>query len=189
MTLSSSTENTSNTPAAAANAGPGIGRRRFFRIASAISASISGLLLGIPAARAFLTPAFKRRATGGWTRVANADLVEIDAPVKVDFVEPASDAWIQTRRLRTVWLRTEDGEAFTAFSGTCTHLGCSVMFDTERDAFVCPCHRGVFDAKTGAVLSGPPPRGLDPLPVRVVDGGVQVMLKQFRAGVAQRIEV
>ena len=55
--------------------------------------------------------------------------------------------------------------------------------------YVCPCHRGMFDAKTGAVLSGPPPRALDPLPVRVVEGAVQVQLKQFRTGVAERIEV
>ena len=167
----------------------GLGRRGFLRFASALSAAIGGILLGVPVARAFLAPAFKQRQVRGWTKVAQADLVDIDTPVKVDFVEPMNDAWVQARALRTVWLRTEDGEKFTAFSGTCTHLGCSVMFDKGRDAFVCPCHRGVFDRKTGAVLDGPPPRGLDPLPVRVVDGAVQVMLKQFRTGVAERIEI
>ena len=166
-----------------------VGRRRFLRIASAISAAISGILLGIPAARVFFAPVFRRRTASGWTKVAQADLVDIDVPVKVDFVVPANDAWIETRTLRTVWLHTDDGETFTAMSGTCTHLGCSVMFDKQRDKFVCPCHRGVFDRKTGAVLDGPPPRGLDPLPVRVVDGSVQVMLKQFRTGVSDRIEV
>lgn len=150
---------------------------------------ISVALIGIPAARAFLTPAFKRRPLSKWTKVADADLVDIDTPVKVDFVEPANDAWIETRRLRTVWLRTEDGESFTAFSGICTHLGCSVMFDQDRKAFVCPCHRGVFDMKTGAVLAGPPPRSLDPLPVRVDEGGVYVQLKIFRAGIAERVEI
>lgn len=167
----------------------GVGRRGFLRFASAVSAAIGAILLGVPVARAFLAPAFRQRQVRGWTKVAQADLVEIDIPVKVDFVESMNDAWVQTRALRTVWLRTEDGEKFTAFSGTCTHLGCSVMFDKGRDAFVCPCHRGVFDRKTGAVLDGPPPRGLDPLPVRVVDGAVQVMLSQFRTGVAARIEI
>ncbi len=171
------------------NARENVGRRRFLRIASAISAAIGGILIGFPVTRAFLTPAFKQRQVRGWTKVAQADLVDIDTLVKVDFVEPINDAWIQTRALRTVWLRTEDGEKFTAFSGTCTHLGCSVMFDKARNQFVCPCHQGVFDPKTGAVLDGPPPRGLDPLPVRVVDGAVQVTLKQFRTGVAERIEI
>ena len=177
-----------NAPVGVTDRVPVVGRRRFLRIASAISASIGGILLGIPAAQAFLAPVFQRRANRGWTKVAQADLVDIDTPVKADFVEAANDAWIQTRSLHTVWLHTEDGEKFTAMSGTCTHLGCSVMFDKQRDAFICPCHQGVFNSKTGAVLGGPPPRGLDTLPVRVVDGGVQVMLKQFRTGIPERIE-
>jgi menaquinol-cytochrome c reductase iron-sulfur subunit len=164
-------------------------RRRFLKMVSAAGGTLVAALIGIPVVSAFLTPAFKRRVSKGWIKVAQADDVDIDNPVKVEFVESANDAWVQTRKLRTVWLRTEDGESFSAFSGTCTHLGCSVFFDAKRNAFVCPCHRGVFDFKTGAVLDGPPPRGLDPLPVRVVAGRVEVMLKQFRAGVPERIEI
>lgn len=164
----------------------GLQRRGFLALASAASAAVAALLVGVPAFRAFMTPAFRRRAERGWTRVAQADAIDIDAPVKVDFVEATNDAWIEARRLRTVWLRTDDGENFTAFSGTCTHLGCSVDFDPRRMAFVCPCHRGVFDGNTGAVLDGPPPRGLDPLPVRVVEGRVEVILQQFRAGTPER---
>ncbi len=178
-----------NTPLEPPNAVAVVGRRRFLRMASAISAAISGILVAVPTARVFFAPVFRRRIASAWTKVAQADLVDIDVPVKVDFVVPANDAWIQTRTLRTVWLRTDDGETFTAMSGTCPHLGCSVMFDKQRDKFVCPCHHGVFDSKTGAVLDGPPPRGLDPLPVRIVDGSVLVMLKQFRTGIADRIEV
>ena len=164
-------------------------RRRFLKVVSAASSALTALLIGVPVFRAFMTPAFRRREGRKWTKVAQADAIDIEVPVKVDFVEAMSDAWIQTRVLRTVWLRTDDGEKFTAFSGTCTHLGCSVWFDAKRGAFVCPCHRGVFDGKTGEVLGGPPPRGLDPLPVRVVDGRVEVMLQQFRAGIPERTEI
>ena len=168
---------------------PKVPRRTFLRWASGVAAALSALLVGVPSLAAFLTPGFRRPARKGWIKVAEADLVEIETPVKVDFVEPINDAWVESRALRTVWLYTEDGERFTAFNGTCTHLGCSYGFDAERKLFVCPCHRGVFDMKTGAVLAGPPPRALDPLPVRVVDGEVQVVLQQFRAGVPERIEV
>lgn len=164
-------------------------RRRFLKRLGALSAALIGLLAGVPAIQAFVSPGFRRSAARPWMKVAQADQVELETPVKVDFVEPENDAWIETRALRTVWLRTDDGESFTAFSGTCTHLGCSVAYDAGRGMFVCPCHQGLFDATSGAVLGGPPPRGLDPLPVRVVEGEVQVLLRQFRVGIPERIEV
>ena len=54
--------------------------------------------------------------------------------------------------------------------------------------FACPCHRGQFDVKTGAVLAGPPPRGLDELPVEVRDSAVYVQFKDFRLGIPERVE-
>ena len=165
------------------------GRRRFLRIASALSAAFTGLLVGVPALRTFLSPALKRPAKKDWIKVAQADQLDIGTPVKVDFTETVTDAWVATRALRTVWLRTDDGEKFTAWSGICTHLGCAFGVDAERKVFHCPCHHGLFDLETGKVVGGPPPRALDELPVRVVNGEVQVILKQFRAGVTDRIEV
>lgn len=55
-------------------------------------------------------------------------------------------------------LRSEEGVA--AFSRRCTDLGCLVSWNKEREQFVCPCHRGVFD-RTGKNIAGPPPRPLD----------------------------
>jgi cytochrome b6-f complex iron-sulfur subunit len=40
----------------------------------------------------------------------------------------------------------------TAYSLTCTHLGCTV--DADGEAFACPCHGSCFD-KNGAVMKGP----------------------------------
>ncbi|MCU1491186.1 MAG: Rieske (2Fe-2S) domain protein [Acidimicrobiaceae bacterium] len=50
---------------------------------------------------------------------------------------------------------------FRAFSAVCTHAGCTVEFDKQNEAFVCPCHGSVFSAATGAVMQGPAP---SPLP-------------------------
>jgi menaquinol-cytochrome c reductase iron-sulfur subunit len=96
---------------------------------------------------------------------------------------------VESRALRTVWLYTEDGEHFTAYSGTCTHLGCSFGYDKDRDVFACPCHRGLFDVKTGKVLGGPPPRPLDTLPVKVENGEVHVMFESFRTGIEAKVAV
>jgi menaquinol-cytochrome c reductase iron-sulfur subunit len=110
-------------------------------------------------------------------------------PVKVDFVEAMNDAWVEERALRSVWLYTEDGESFIAWNGTCTHLACSYGFDADKKIFHCPCHHGLFDVKTGKVLGGPPPRPLDSLEVRIVEGELQVLYKNFRAGIPQKVEV
>lgn len=51
-----------------------------------------------------------------------------------------------------------EGGSIRAFSAVCTHAGCTVGYQSGQ--LVCPCHGGVFDAKTGAVVSGPPPSPL-----------------------------
>jgi menaquinol-cytochrome c reductase iron-sulfur subunit len=174
---------------AAQSGEPGLTRRRFFRWASAIGATLSAALIGLPSLRAFLTPAFQRPSKKDWIKVAESDLIEIGTPVKVDFVEAMNDAWVEERALRTVWLYTEDGESFLAWNGTCTHLACSYGFDADKKIFHCPCHHGLFDVKTGKVLGGPPPRPLDSLEVRIVEGELQVLYKNFRAGIPQKVEV
>ncbi len=47
-----------------------------------------------------------------------------------------------------------------AHSAVCTHAGCEVGY--QGGQIVCPCHGSVFDAKTGAVISGPAVTGLSP---------------------------
>ena len=66
----------------------------------------------------------------------------------------------------------EDG-SFLAISRTCTHLGCSVPWDEEKNQFVCPCHGSTYSL-TGEVLTAPAPRPLDIYPVRIEDGIVKV---------------
>jgi nitrite reductase/ring-hydroxylating ferredoxin subunit len=56
-------------------------------------------------------------------------------------------------------VRLPDG-TLVAYSSVCTHLGCAVLWSAERRQLECPCHKGVFDAHSGGVAAGPPPRGL-----------------------------
>ncbi len=59
-----------------------------------------------------------------------------------------------------------EAKGLLAFSRVCTHLGCLVELDASRSRFVCPCHAGSFDLD-GNVISGPPPRPLQRLALRV----------------------
>ena len=58
-------------------------------------------------------------------------------------------------------------------SAICPHEGCEVSWDQGANRFSCPCHESYF-AADGARISGPARRGLDPLPMRVQDGKLQV---------------
>jgi cytochrome b6-f complex iron-sulfur subunit len=64
---------------------------------------------------------------------------------------------------------------WSAFSAVCTHLGCTVQYQPELHRIHCACHGGVYDDRTGANVSGPPPRPLRRYEVKLVaDGGVIV---------------
>lgn len=57
-------------------------------------------------------------------------------------------------------------KGFVAFSRVCTHLGCLVEYSRSKQGFLCPCHAGLYDLE-GAVVSGPPPKALASLPLRI----------------------
>lgn len=69
-----------------------------------------------------------------------------------------------------VLIRLGENE-IVAFSQKCTHLGCVVYFQPDKERWHCPCHEGNFDARTGAVVSGPPTRPLGRIDVEIRDDG------------------
>jgi len=70
-----------------------------------------------------------------------------------------------------ILVRTPDG-AYHAYGQKCTHLSCPVYYSRDHQRLECPCHEGAFDAATGNVLYGPPPRPLDTIEVEVRNGHV-----------------
>lgn len=68
-------------------------------------------------------------------------------------------------------IRLADGR-FVAYTQKCTHLSCPVHFSPQRGRLECPCHNGAFDAATGEVLEGPPPRPLPRITLRVAEGKI-----------------
>lgn len=82
------------------------------------------------------------------------------------FTDPASG--------NPAWIVHPTAADFVAFSAVCTHAGCPVQYEQSSVQFVCPCHGGVYDARTGRVVQGPPPSPLPKIPVRVVNGEIWV---------------
>ncbi|MDX6305039.1 MAG: hypothetical protein QOI77_2008 [Blastocatellia bacterium] len=96
-------------------------------------------------------------------------------PLKIEGAErvlPGSFLYFNYPRASdpAVLLRAQNGE-YLAFSRKCAHLGCSVDYDSARGCLMCPCHRGMYDGRTGRVVFGPPPRPLDQIVLQVRAGG------------------
>jgi len=74
-----------------------------------------------------------------------------------------------------VLVNTAEGQ-LVALSAVCTHLTCTVRFESETATLFCPCHNGRFDL-AGNVLSGPPPAPLEMYRVEVVGEDIVVSKK------------
>jgi len=76
-------------------------------------------------------------------------------------------------------IRTEDKKV-KALSTTCTHLGCTVYWQQDKNRFYCPCHQGVFNPD-GEVVSGPPPKKLESYDTEIIGNNVYIYLKDKEA--------
>jgi thiosulfate dehydrogenase [quinone] large subunit len=54
---------------------------------------------------------------------------------------------------------------FVAFDAICPHAGCTVAYQSGANIIACPCHGSEFNARTGAVVTGPATSGLTPIKV------------------------
>jgi cytochrome b6-f complex iron-sulfur subunit len=116
-------------------------------------------ILGLSAAGVFAYPLFRF-------------LLPIESGIKAKkLIIPKSDIPVNTTKDLMIGpspgiiINMKD-KGFLAFSKVCTHLGCLVKFDKDRQLFICPCHAGVFDLE-GNVVSGPPPQPLQKFAVKV----------------------
>lgn len=82
---------------------------------------------------------------------------------------------VEGSRIPFILIHLNDG-SFRAYEQKCTHLSCAVYYSPEHNKIECPCHHGFFDASTGKVLQGPPPR---PLPhLEVVLRGEEIFVRE-----------
>jgi nitrite reductase/ring-hydroxylating ferredoxin subunit len=69
-------------------------------------------------------------------------------------------------------IRTATGE-LRAFSGTCTHLDCTVQYRPDLGHIWCACHNGHYDLN-GRNIAGPPPQPLAPFDVALKDDEIMI---------------
>lgn len=174
---------------------PRTGRRTFLARATVALGGLIGAAITFPLARYFLFPVGRRivQTDGEPIDVIGLDeLLDGGAPRKVVVVaDGVRDAWGVADRvpLGSAWLQ-RTGDEITCLSSVCPHLGCAIDYDPKDELFRCPCHKSEF-ARTGAKITGPSKRGLDPLEV-VLDrdrGRIKLLWRRFKADIAEREEV
>jgi menaquinol-cytochrome c reductase iron-sulfur subunit len=153
------------------------GRRRFLSgVITTIHAAIGGTL-AIVLGRSILSPSFARRQASWLPAGPLSDLID-NEPTAVMLRRAREDGYAQIVDRQVVFLVKSTGTGgepqVVALSSVCTHLGCRVSWDAEREELRCPCHGGIFD-RAGAVKDGPPPAPLARLQARI--DGEQVLVQ------------
>ena len=120
---------------------------------------LGGSLLGVLAA--FLYPVIRYILPVSKTEV----IVKKITAARVGELAPNTYKIFKFGSSPGILISTSEGE-WKAFSALCTHLTCTVIFESESGTLLCPCHNGRFDLN-GNVLSGPPPSPLESYHVEI----------------------
>ncbi len=103
-----------------------------------------------------------------WVEAGDLSGLKPGAPEEMTFRRTHTDGWKVYSEKGTAWVVKSNSGEITAFSPTCTHLGCAYHYDAGKGDFVCPCHASEFSLD-GTVLSGPAPRPLDRFETKIED--------------------
>lgn len=128
--------------------------------------TLFGSALGLVAG--FVSNALGRVSPRAWIRLAPAEDLSVETYQRYVVAQEHRHAWQSERVRSVVYVQDHYPDDPVALLSTCSHLGCTVAWNAEEGQFQCPCHGGVYDA-SGAVVSGPPPRPLTRLEVKVED--------------------
>jgi len=173
---------------------PDAGRRSFLSICTGgLFALMTGLILAPVAA--FVTSPLRRRpgesaAGDGFADAGAVSAIPTGTWTLVPIEIVRQDGWDKTKQSRSLWVLVTGSNSsdVKVFSPICPHLGCPIGRPAGLDEFKCPCHGGTF-TNDGALVSGPPPRGMDTLDYQIRDGHLWVRWQDFRTGVHERINV
>jgi Rieske Fe-S protein len=134
-------------------------------LATLVVTGVALITTGLAGLAALVAAPITTRPPRRWRRAVSLFDLPANEPVAAVIAERRDDGWYATRSQRVIFI-DRDGDGYRALSSTCQHLGCTVRWDSARTQFLCPCHGGVYD-RQGRVVSGPPPRPLERLTVRL----------------------
>jgi len=139
-------------------------RKYFIQVAIGGAGFCYAAALGYPVYRYLASPVERAESAAAVTEVTLNDAQKI-APGSVLMFKFGS---------KPAMLIHHKDDTWTAMLAVCTHLGCTVQYEPDKNRIYCACHGGVYDPKTGANVSGPPPKPLKKFNVKINEQSVLV---------------
>ncbi len=138
--------------------------RRGFLAAAVVAGFCYAGALAYPVYRYLASPAEMAASEAAVTEVTLKDAQKLEAGTVLMFKFGSSPAML---------IHNTDN-SWVALSAVCTHLGCTVKFEPDKNRIHCACHGGVYDPHTGKNLSGPPPKPLRAYRVKLAPDSIVV---------------
>ena len=142
-----------------------LNRRTFYLICIYVIWATIGVVLAVPAAVYLLWPPRPRKQQE-WTEAGTVKELKLGTPSELVFRKNRVDGWKVTSEKSTAWVVKKSENEIVAFGPQCPHLGCAYHWVAKKSEFLCPCHASTFSIE-GEVLTGPAPRALDRLELKV----------------------
>jgi cytochrome b6-f complex iron-sulfur subunit len=101
---------------------------------------------------------------GGFDQFVRLDVLDESGSILKDYF--AKDPIIVVRD-------PKDKNTVHAVNALCTHQGCLVNWNKDKQVFICPCHGSSF-AADGKYLQGPANKALDTFPAKIEGPNVLV---------------
>jgi len=139
-------------------------RRNFVRVAAGGIGLCYAAALGYPVYRYLESPIEKVQSLAVVSEVSLPEARKL----------PLGAALMFKFGSRPAMLIHHPDDQWVALIAVCTHLGCTVQYQGDKDRIYCACHGGVYNARTGGNVSGPPPKPLQRLEVKLTETTVVV---------------
>lgn len=139
-------------------------RRAFAKVALGGVGLCYAAVIGYPVYRYLSSPVERAEAESAVTEVTLKDAQKL----------PAGSVLMFKFGYKPAMLIHEKDGSWVALSAVCTHLGCTVQYQPERNVIHCACHGGEYDPVSGKNIAGPPPKPLTRYEAKVTETGVLI---------------
>ncbi|MCI0458150.1 MAG: ubiquinol-cytochrome c reductase iron-sulfur subunit [Gemmataceae bacterium] len=131
--------------------------------------SVIATALAIPVIGYVLTPLLRRVGAADWASLGPVSCFHGPEPQRVEYRYTSQAGYTAESVRDFVYVVPGTDKEPLVLSPVCTHMGCKVQWEADKQRFMCPCHGGQYLAD-GQNVAGPPPRPLERLPVRIENG-------------------